>query len=79
MKRVLDILKPSPVDYSASTPMVWSTAKEFEGKADKKEKWYKTPYQASQVFFSALSISVIFNHVQYISVNLFVRLVFCQG
>ena len=45
MKRVLDVLKPSPVDYSASTPMVWSTAKEFQGKADKKEKWYGTPYQ----------------------------------
>lgn len=54
VKRVLDVLKPSPVDYSASTPMVWSTAKEFAGKADKKEKWYGTPYQASQVHFSCL-------------------------
>lgn len=45
--RLLDVLRPDPVDYSAATPLVFSTAKEFEGKADKNEKWYGTPYQAS--------------------------------
>eukprot|EP00752_Nemacystus_decipiens_P006180 g5577.t1 len=49
VKRVLDVLRPTPVDYSASTPMVWSTAKEYEGKADKREKWYGTPYQVENL------------------------------
>lgn len=46
VNRLLDIMRASPVDYSAATPLVFSTAKEFAGIADKKEKWYGTPYQA---------------------------------
>ncbi|CAM9523358.1 unnamed protein product, partial [Ectocarpus sp. 12 AP-2014] len=53
--RLLDVLRPDPVDYSAATPLVFSTAKEFEGKADKKEKWYGTPYQASPMVESLAS------------------------
>ncbi len=55
VNRLLNILKPDPVDYSASTPLVWATAKEFEGKADKREKWYGTPYQASARFKSTMT------------------------
>lgn len=56
---MLNVLKPSPVDYSASIPMVWSTAKDYEGKADKKEKWYGTPYQASQRFFAMVVVRCV--------------------
>ncbi|CAM9471198.1 unnamed protein product [Ectocarpus sp. 8 AP-2014] len=54
--RLLDVLRPDPVDYSAATPLVFSTAKEFEGKADKKEKWYGTPYQASPTAVESLAL-----------------------
>ncbi|CAM9761157.1 unnamed protein product [Pylaiella littoralis] len=47
--RLLDVMRPTPVDYSASTPLVFSTAKEFQGKADKSEKWYGTPYQVESL------------------------------
>ncbi|CAM9553710.1 unnamed protein product [Scytosiphon promiscuus] len=47
--RLLDIMRPTPVDYSAATPLVYSTAKEFAGAADKKEKWYGTPYQVEML------------------------------
>lgn len=43
--RLLDVMRPEPADYSASTPLFTVTAKEFGGKAKEREKWYGTPYQ----------------------------------
>ena len=48
VNRLLDILRPKPTDYSASTPLFTVTAKEFESQATQKEKWYGTRYQVSR-------------------------------
>ena len=47
VNRLLEVLKPEPVDYSAATPLFTVIAKDFEKSATEKEKWYGTPYQAS--------------------------------
>eukprot|EP00904_Undaria_pinnatifida_P012432 jgi/Undpi1/8319/HiC_scaffold_25.g10788.m1 len=49
VNRLLDILRPKPTDYSASTPLFTVTAKEFESQATQKEKWYGTRYQVENL------------------------------
>ena len=58
VNRLLDVLRPKPTDYSASTPLFTVTAKEFGSKATQKEKWYGTRYQVSRGYtrFSPKSV-----------------------
>lgn len=43
--RSLEMLRPEPVDYSASTPLFTVVAKDFDTAAKERERWYGTKYQ----------------------------------
>lgn len=47
VSRLLQALKPEPVDYAAATPLVTVLSKDFADKAKEKERWYGTRYEVS--------------------------------
>lgn len=47
VNRMLGVLRPEPVDYSAATPFLTVLAKDFERSANEQEKWYGTRYQVT--------------------------------